>query len=807
MFSLFRFLNHNMTLALILVGLTITNAQNLKFEHINDNNGLSHSAVRHIVQDDNGFLWLGTFSGLNRFDGYQFKSYLSSDSGTNKIGNDDITDLELDQETKNLWIGTRNGLSLFELDKKVFTTFLPEKDNPSSLPDKEIRSLHVDKFKRVWVGTKTKGLYILDTTTQEFSQIPIKGFEYIKEIFEDKNGHIWVGTYGTGGVAKITLDDNGEIVQKVEYTLAIPGSTSINPYINFIYEDHKSDIFIGTRAGLYRLDNTANAFENLEIKDSAIRENLGPYFLSVARSPDNKYWVGTLGGLLVCDALEDIAKGNFEWHYTVLSDDTSLVDNLISALYFDPSGILWIGTEDGLDKYDPYENQFNLNKTISKYIGNQVPRIRGFSETYDKKLITATRHNGLFILEGHTFRPLFKKSYDIASIYSKDGKTFFCGLWDGSVLVYDYLKNSSKIIDVGFKKSAVLSFLDIGQNRMIIGSFGEGATIINNESLIMDASIGHLFGNSSINNMAISNTGNAIWFATEDGVLQYDIKSSETRSYNANLGDKTFLPHDNVSDVLVDDTGVVYAATRLGLARYDEAQDNFIALNEPKELARKWVTDLALDKNGSLWLNMNENIIAKLEYNLMDNDLQIYEVNSGNRLEVFGSSGFYHFNDSMIYLAGKNGVISYSPYTIVEDLWAPKPFITEFLVQNKEVFHGAEINGQKFLSKGLNFEKEITLNYKNRNFSLQFSSPSFSNQRQNKFEYKLEGFNDDWVIADGDARTVQYTNLYPGAYTFKVRASNSNGYWSDEVAYKIKVEPPFWLTYKAFFLFWPCSLY
>lgn len=319
MVPLFGFFREKLTLMMILCGLTLTNAQNIKFEHYNGNDGLSHNAVRHIIQDDNGFLWLGTFSGLNRFDGYQFKSYLSSTTGTNKIYNDDITALELDQENNDLWIGTRNGLSLFELDKNTFTTFLPEKDNPTALPDHEIRSIHVDRFKRVWVGTKTKGLYVLDTTTQEFSPVAIEGFEYIKEIFEDEKGHLWIGTGGTGGVAKITLDNDGEIGQLALHTLPVSRSGGKNPYINFIYEDHKSDIFIGTRAGLYRLDDTTDTFENLEIENLITRENLGPYFLSVTRSPDAKYWVGTLGGLLVCDVLEDIAKGDFEWYYTILS--------------------------------------------------------------------------------------------------------------------------------------------------------------------------------------------------------------------------------------------------------------------------------------------------------------------------------------------------------------------------------------------------------------------------------------------------------------------------------------------------------
>lgn len=776
-------------------------AQNIKFEHYNDNNGLSHNSVRHIIQDDNGFLWLGTFSGLNRFDGYQFKSYLSSSHSANTINNDDITALELDQTNNHLWIGTRNGLTLFELDKEIFTTFLPKKDNPNSLADNEIRSIHIDKFKRVWVGTKTKGLYLFDTKLSAFSKINIDGFYYIKEIFEDKKGNIWIGSYDTASIAKITLVNDGSIGQIVEYGLTIPGTNTLNPYINFIYEDHKSDIFVGTREGLFLLDSKKNIFVNLEIENKITNESLGPYFVSVARAPDGKYWVGTLGGLLVCNQLEDISKGDFEWYYTILSDDTSLVNNLISALYFDPSGVLWIATEDGLDKYDPYENQFKLNKEISTHISNQVPRIRGFSRTFDEKLIVATRHNGLFISNEDSFIPLYDTPNDIASIYSDDGNIFFCGLWNGKVLVYDYLKKSSKILDVGFQKSAVLTFLKLEQEKIIIGSFGEGAVVLDKNTLEIDTELGRFLHNSSINKIAATKNGNTIWFATEDGVVQYTLDTKTVKNYKSNVSKKGALPHNNVSDVIIDNDKKVWAATRLGLAYYDEGSDEFKKLNEPIELEGKWVTDMEVDAEGVIWLNMNNNNIAKFQSKKKGADqVQIFHVNSGNRLDVFSSSGFYHFNNSLIYLAGKNGVISFSPYTLEEELWAPKPFITEFRVQNKEVYHGIEINNQKFLSGGLNFNNEIELKYKNRNFSFQFSSPSYSNQRQNRYQYMLENFNNDWISVNSNSRTVQYTNLYPGDYTFRLRASNSNGYWGEEVSYKIKVLSPFWLTYKALFL-------
>ncbi|MEO8516782.1 MAG: two-component regulator propeller domain-containing protein [Flavobacterium sp.] len=159
--------------------------------------------------------------------------------GENKLHNDDITALRLDDSSNNLWIGTRKGLTLFKIDTHTFTTFLPQKNNPNSLPDEEIRSVYVDKFKRVWVGTKTKGVYLFYLKENRFEKIPIKGFEYVKEIFEDKNGNIWVGSYETGSVAKITLDSSGTIIKIINYTLSIPFSDEKNPYINFIFEDSK----------------------------------------------------------------------------------------------------------------------------------------------------------------------------------------------------------------------------------------------------------------------------------------------------------------------------------------------------------------------------------------------------------------------------------------------------------------------------------------------------------------------------------------------------------------------------------------
>ncbi|WP_238389973.1 hybrid sensor histidine kinase/response regulator transcription factor [Arenibacter aquaticus] len=785
----------------ILMALTVSvwnlNAQSLKFEHYNDNNGLSHNSVRHIVQDDNGFLWLGTFSGLNRFDGYEFKTFTSASAPENSIPDDDITDLELDRELNHLWIGTRKGLVRYNLDTHTFHNFLPKINDPNALQDGEIRAVHVDRYKQVWVGTKDNGLFVYNPEEQRFNKIVLDGYTYIKEIFEDSEGHLWIGSYGSAGVAKISLDNLGNIAQVKEYNLTIPESTEINPYINFIYEDHKSDIFVGSRRGLYKLDVKADSFENLYIEDAEIRDKLGPYFISVARAPNGEYWLGTLGGILVVDEIEQVGQQNYRWYYSELSDDDSLVDNLVAALYFDAAGVLWIGTEDGLEKYDPYNNQFKYNADISRYIGNQVPRIRGFAKTKDDRIIVATRHNGLFISNDGEFVPLFNNNKDIVSIYTNDGNIFYCGLWEGQVLRYDYSSAKATVLDVGFSQSPVLAFAHLNNNTMVVGSHGEGSVIINTVSLQPVKGQGILLPSRSINNCVIDSVG-TIWYATQTGVVRYDPKGGNIVAYEADNGNKTGLSHGNVSDIAIDPSGKIWAGTRKGLDYYDPDLDEFVPILNPAELHNSWVTDVVAESHGVLWLNMNNNRVAR--YNSISNELKIYYTDSGNRLDVFSLTDFYYADDSHVYLGGKNEIISFSPKDIQDNDYSPPPIITDIRIQNTDLEVGGVFNDQQILTTDLNVSRELVLENDNKNFSLTFSSPSYTNERFNKYSYRLAGFDEGWTTVDMRQRTVQYTNLFFGDYTFEVKAMNSYGVWSDISSFRIEILPPFWLTYQAFIL-------
>ncbi|MFT3738301.1 MAG: two-component regulator propeller domain-containing protein [Breznakibacter sp.] len=772
-----------------------SNINNIQFEHYNDGDGLTHNSVRHIVQDPQGFLWIGTFGGVNRFDGYQFKPYLNLSRGSNKIGNNDITALLLDDSRNDLWIGTSGGLVRYQMDKNLFTSFLPQKENQHPIPDAEIRSLYLDPFKRLWVGTKTKGLGLFDVETGQFQKINIDGFDYVKVIYGDSRGRIWVGSYITGGVAQITLTKSGEVGHIKTYTIESPYSKDLNPYINFIYEDDKSDLFIGTREGLYKWDKLKDTFEELPFRDKSMQKEIGLHYNSVARSPQGRYWVGTLGGLLSCNHLEDISQGNFDWHYSVLSETNSLVDNMVFALLFDKSGVLWIGTENGLDKYDPFANQFIVKKDISALIGGKVPRISGFAKTFDNKLIVATHAHGLFWEHNNRFEKLYNDQKDIASIYSFDGKTFYCGLWNGKILIFNYLKNSWKTLDVGFKGIPIFAFHQLPSGNILIGSFGQGIIEFNPGTQSVQSSSKKILSDQEINRI-ISNPHGLLWIATEKGIFSYDQSLGKLNTYTHHDNDTLGLSSNNVSDIYIDPKGKVWAVTRVGLNYYDPVSDDFIPVLEPEELHSNWITNLVADNNNSLWLNFNNNRIAK--YNTTTNELSMYHVKNGNRLDVFSLSGFSYFDDHHLYLGGENGIIFFSPKELQNNTESFKPFITDFRIQNKEVEVGQNINGQIILTQDINTTKSVELYYWNRNFSFTFSCPSYVKENFNHFMYKLEGFDKEWITADVNQRNIQYTNLFFGDYTFKLKAQNSHGYWSEEATYDIRILPPVWLTWKAY---------
>ncbi len=770
------------------MGAFVLPAQELFFEHYNEVNGLSHNSVRSIVQDDKGFLWLGTFGGVNRFDGYDFKVFHSDINKTDYLHSDDILEIVLDKRD-NLWIATDYGLTKYNIPTSSFKTYHANSKGTFALVGNNIRSVFADVSDRIWVGTKDNGLCYYSFKNDRFYKINIGNTDNIRSIYQTQDGRIWFTTFNHG-VYSFFIDEEGNVSQIKNYDL-LPADTFQNDSdAYFILEDKLQNIYVGTRDGLYKFDKTESAFQLLR-KDDSIND----YFRCYTVSPDGTYWFGTSNGLIECNDLDDIETGRFKRHIPDLKSINSLANNYVISLCFDDSGVLWIGTENGLDKLDPFENQFKTIKTNFTSDG-KIPIISSFAKTYNDKLLLGTHSSGLFLKEGNSFTQVLNKYRTISSIYTVDDTVFYIGLWNGNVVEFDIKNNTEKLLDVGFKSSPVLSFYKASNSSLFIGSGGEGLIQYNLKTASHEVVKGNLNTFKDINKI-VSSHNNIIWLATEEGVFKYNTISKEIRHY-ATQANKSSLSNNKVKDLIIDKKGKVWVGTRKGLNYYDPLSDNFVLQEQPIELKNSWVTDIAIDSLGVMWLNMNYNKIAK--YDVKTNEYRSFHINNGVRSNLINKRGFLYYDNSRIYIGGDKEIIYFSPTGIKENTKSPEPIITEFKIQNKEVIPGGEIEKQTILTEDLNYSKAVELNYNNRNFSVQFSLPSFANERLNEFQYKLEGFDEDWNTTSSSSRVIQYTNLYPDDYVLKVKGANNNGYWSKESSYNITVLPPFWLTYQFFII-------
>ncbi|MGQ1947744.1 hybrid sensor histidine kinase/response regulator transcription factor [Geofilum sp. OHC36d9] len=777
-------------IGLLLIISCVIRAEELRFEHYNDERGLSHNSIRSILQDSNGYIWLGTFGGVNRFNGFDFDAFSGEIDNPDYLQDDDITQLVLEDDTY-LWIGTSNGLTSFHIPTSTFKTFHPDVNN-SNLVGNKIRSLFVDAQKRIWVGTKENGVCYYDHRNDLFVPVKIDGVEYVRSIVQTHDKTIWTGTFGQG-VYAFKLDINDSIRELKHYRINNSlVDNSADPDVFFIYEDHKFDVFVGTRNGLFKRNKFTDEFELLEQKNSS-----PDFFRCITQGPNGRYWIGTLNGLLVCDRLEDISIGKYDRYVKDLLNPLSLVHNYVISLFFDKSGVLWIGTENGLDKYDPFRNQF---KTISgQSLAKDVALdISSYGKTVDGNLLLGTHSNGLYLLKNKTLIQISSKQQRIGSIYTDDGKVFYCGLWDGRILKYNYLTAQNEIIDVGINDSPVFSILKVSPSKLLVGSHYEGVLeydLLTKTHVKIKSEVQNLKGINKI----IQDDSSVIWFATQYGVFKYNRAHNTLKNYINTEGGSSGVSTIEIKDIVIDDEGMLWAGTRCGLYYYDQEIDDFVKVVRPDELKCLWITDMAVDSLGKIWLNVNYNKIAS--FNPRNKELKFFSVKTGVRSTIYNRRGFLYFDHSRIYLGGENGIVYFSPAGIYENTYSPKPNIDKFIVHNKEVIIGEEINGQVILSKGFNYLKAVDLNYQNRDFSISFSSPSYVSEKLNQYQYMLQGYDEEWITVGRDQRNVQYTNLKPGNYKFKIKARNNNGYWSDVSEYQINILPPFWYTYKAFVIY------
>ncbi len=783
-----------------------------QFEIVED--GLSANTVLCLYQDSRGFLWIGTFSGLNRYDGYKVKVFKYDDNDEFTISNDAIRGICEDNEG-NLWVGTHNGLNKFIRDEERFIRFKNKKDDPLSLSQNQVNAVRKDLKGNIWVITDD-GLNLYDIKTNKFirhmgNPYESSGIKDIKlfSLYPDKEGDLWIGGY-----SRLYKFDP---VKKefITFDLDPPLYDNINAgSVISICEDHAGFLWLGTsQGGLARYDRVNNIFtyylnaeDNTSISSNSVRV--------VFEDSQNRLWAGTTdGGLNLFDRNKNsfirISKGykrdglNDNGIYSILEDRSgilwfgtwagglnkygqkykfktyshdpddknSLGSNEVYAVYVDKYNELWIGTElaglDRIDKsrkkiihytYDPSDpgsisgnNVYTICEDINGYIW--VGTGGSGLNRFDRRTEKFTRYK-------HIPGNLNSLGNDIVSQIRCDSKG---NIWIGMIEGIDeYIPAEDKFIHYKHKDDDSSSF----DNRLVYSIYVDR----------MDN----------------------VWAGTDGGGLyKYDSKLDDFRKYS-------FFPHDNsansVSVIFQDRKGNYWTGTNGGLIKLDLEKQLFKKYTREEGLISNVVYGILEDDSGNLWISTVKGISR---FDPVSETFTSYDAASGLQGTEFNTWAYFRSAAGRMYFGGINGLTSFDPSEIQDNQHIPEMFINDFNVLHKNVAIGYDhVFGRTILEKSISETKKIELNYDENIISFEILALDFKNPRANKYAYILEGFDKEWTYKDASQRYVTYTNLNPGVYVFRLRGSNSDGVWNEAgTSLILSIKHPWWGTW------WSYSLY
>jgi ligand-binding sensor domain-containing protein/signal transduction histidine kinase len=760
----------------------------IQFDHISIEEGLSQSVITCIYKDKEGFLWFGTQDGLNKYDGYEFTVYKSIPFDSTSLADNWIQTITED-ENGHLWIGTYSG-GIFELDKnrETFINYKNIPGNQNSLINNRVWALLVDKSGSIWIGT-TGGLDKFDKKKKIFTHFTNLGRTNndVNSFYEDSNGIIWMGTWGSG-----LISYNKEKNYFTRYHFGKEKKSGFN-YIKAICADGDF-LWLGTSFGLLKFNKKNKSFKHFPIdenKNLTIQNSI----LSIYKSSDGNLWIGTHNkGLYKVD----INTGKFLEYKNNVEDKNSISDNWVSSILLDEENIMWIGTGMGINRVLPYSKYFmhysNEPKNPNSLSANEVNAV---FEDHQGTVWVGTWGGGLNSFNVN--KKIFKHySYSnsqknngtndiIWSIFEDKQNILWIGTYTG-LKVFDRKKGTFK--EPPFNTSLITNnnisnIYEDGFGYLWIGTWGGG---LYKYDKLKKKLTKYTTNNSNISDNLIttiySDSKNNLWIGTNAGGLnRYNYKEDKFFNFSYNQKDINSLSNNNVTWIFEDKFKMLWIGTwGGGLNMFDLDKNNFKHFTETDGLSNNIIYGILPDENNNLWISTSSGLSR---FNLIDHQFITYDEKDGLGNNQF-SQGYFKCKNGVMIFGGIKGMTVFNPNNILINKNEPHTAITSFSVFNKEL---------KLDYSDPNYS-QIRLNYNERDFSIEFSALEFMRPDKNKYVYILEGYEKKW-ISSKNRRKVFYTNIQPGEYFFKVKASNGDNIWDKKAAIlKIVIVPPFWRTWQ-----------
>lgn len=783
--------------------------EEINFTSLTTKDGLSSNNVNAILRDRYGFMWFATDDGLDRFDGASFKVYRNKPADSNSLQVNEILSLHEDKDG-NLWVGTSSGsLSLYDRKKDHFINLPTNYLGENAIRHNVIPSICSDSQGTLWIGHYA-GISLLDKKTRRISDFTTSnGGRFTKTcntLFEDSKHRMWIGT--SEGLYLYLREKNA--IQQFTYSATDPKSLSHNLVLT-ITEDKDGTIWVGTYDGLNMLAQNGNEFirvkrtvENPQTLNSNI-------IYSLVTDDSNNLWIGTSKGLNILDLKTKRITG----YHSDPRNTNSLSGNSIRCIYLTKEGICWIGTFlSGISKYDKNLTLFHLvqSNPFDKN-GLNAPIVTSFAETKEGKVFVGTDDGGLSLFDPKTKlfeqidikskRPLGKR-LSIMTLTMSSNNQLLIGTFGDGYFVYDPSSGKHEQLLQGptqadLNSNQIYCIEEDKSGNRWIGTNGHGIVVLTKENKVLFKLTPNpnlpnelkLPINGYIRDIMEARNGE-MWIATHGGgIAVYNPQSQKFTIYTTFNGK---LPNDKVLTLLEDRKGNIWAGTfGGGLGLFNRKTSQFISYSEKDGLNNNNVYKILEDNNGLLWISTNKGLSS---FDTDSKKINNYNYHNGIQHNTFIRGSGLRLRGGDLFFGGHEGFNYFHPSSLKRNEIIPPVIITDLKISNTSVVPSE--NGP--IQENINTASVINLKYK-QNFALSFVGLNYTAPEQNQYEYKLEGFDKNWINI-GNASTVSYTNISPGNYVFRVRASNNNGVWNTQgTSIKINVHPPFWRTIYAYILY------
>lgn len=771
--------------------------ENIDFEHIGIDNGLSQNTVFAILQDSRGFLWFGTEDGLNRYDGYMFKLYKHNSDDPGSLSHNWISSIYEDN-SGTIWIGTQGGgLNKFDRSKETFIHYTHNPSNPRSLSDNTIWTIIEAEPGILWLGTNN-GVNRFDIMTGKITHWPLKpgnsvnsNYIRVKAIAIERPGVSWIGTLGNG----LYKFANGKWTNYINEP-DNPQNHRIN-MIHSIYIDSLGVPWLGTEDGLNKFDKVGERFINCNKK---YHRFLGPgvtitsltgeknsHILSIGAYGEGLYRLNRKTGLITrCE--------------TIPCNPNSISSQYIQAIYEDNNEIVWVGTASGLNKFDKKKQKFN-------HLGMQPERLDSLSNKNvwsiykDRKgIIWVGTEGGLDCLDRENNRcsrfQIKDKSVNLTDkkimsiLEDRNGKLWIGTDTDG---LYRFDREKETVTHFEPKPLDTRSLNDTRINAIYEDKSGilwmgtaQGLNKFNplNETFTCYKKIDGQEDSLSHNyvNVIFEDSTNALWIGAKEGLNLFQRGIEKFSRWQS-------LSNANISSICETKPGIFWIGTQgKGLYKFDRAGGTFEQYREKDGLPNEVIYCVLNDEKGNLWMSTNKGIA---KFNPETKIFKNYDMGDGLQSNEFNGGAYYKSKDMEMFFGGIDGFNAFYPGKIEDNPHIPPIVITDFQVFSESV----KINAKSRLKQSITETKTIRLSYQDNVISFDFVALDFSNPQKNKYAYKMEGFESDWNYRNSTRRFVTYTNLDPGTYVFRVKGSNNDEVWNEKgTAITIIIVPPFWKT-------------